>query len=102
MAKQLKSVYLGKLDFDQGSIDEIISYLEGVKNKHAGKGYTTLRYSEDICYDGRDEHDLYGDRLETDEEEAARMDSEAKAASKYKEANRREYERLKKIFEPDK
>lgn len=98
--KKIISRNLTTLHFS-GTIDEVIEELkkEGV---YYSEQYTNLRI--DYSYDHVHEecyykHVLYGDKLETDEEESLRMKQEREYKKSQDEYQRKQYEQLKAKFE---
>ena len=82
----------------EGTIDEVIAQLVLLKERNSH--YNELKIEEDYCGEGYT-YDLYGSRLETDEEYESRLKQEAKYAAQHLEQKRVQYEALKKIFEPE-
>ena len=108
MAKKWKTERLNRyLDVDSfnGSIEEVISKLEEWKSFHEAEGYRNITIKAEQVWDSC-EVDLFGERLETDKEETARLkrNAKAKAAAKKKKEKKeekelKELERLKKKYE---
>ena len=94
--KQIKKTYISRLSFE-GTIDEVIEYFKNIKESYPG--YETLEVSEDSCYEGGYNYELYGCDMETDEEEKERIEREEGYAKLNLEYKRRQYEALKAIFE---
>jgi hypothetical protein len=98
--KQIKKHNITTLHFS-GTIGEVIKKLKS-EVKYYSEEYTNLRidnisnWDSDGCYY---KHILFGDKPETDEEEALRIKQE-KESTKWREENdRRQYEALKSKFE---
>ena len=99
--KKIKTHNLTTLHFS-GTIDEVILQLKSEEEYYSDR-YTNLKvdYDYDCSGDGESyyRHTLYGDKLETDEEEALRMKQEEEAIKLREEYDRRQYEQLKAKFE---
>lgn len=108
MAKIWKKDRLNRyIDTDafDGPVDEVIARLQEWREFHEKEGYRNITVSVEQNYDYT-EVDLYGERLETDKEEVARLkrsDAAKKAAKvrkdKKKEKELKELERLKKKYD---
>lgn len=94
--KQIKSHKLLRLDLE-GDLDEAIKELQSYKKTYSD--YTNLRIVEDYVHEGGYYFDLYGDRLETDLEETARINAEKSRTERDLEYERKQYEQLKAKFE---
>lgn len=94
--KQNKSHELLRLDLE-GTLDEAIKQLQSYKERYSD--YTNLRIVEDHVYEDGYYFDLYGDRLETDKEEANRLNAEKSRNERQLENERKQYEALKAKFE---
>ncbi len=96
MAKVFKSKALQTMYLD-GSLDEVMYTIQEAKEWYTE--YTNLRLEwEQDPYEDSWHYHLYGDRLETDEEEKARMDWEEKFARDQEKQEREMLERLLKKF----
>ena len=94
--KQIKSRDLLRLDLE-GTLDEAIEMLNSYKERYSD--YHNLRVVIDYAYEGGQYLDLYGDRLETDVEEANRLNAEKSRNDRQTEYERKQYEALKAKFE---
>lgn len=83
--------YIEVTDYD---LEKTIKNLQKLQEQYSKK-FTNLRLEYEWGYDNQEKIVLKGDRDETSEEEAKRLEQE----NIYKENRRREYERLKKEFE---
>jgi hypothetical protein len=81
----------------KGSLDSIIEALIEVREKY--KHFDNLRIDEEPVYDGGYYYYLRGDVLETDEQEAKRIEREKEYDKSRLEYDRRKYEALKAKFE---
>jgi len=87
-----------------GTFDEVIEILNNLKRDYTNQGYENLRIEEG----DEDRHDyIIGSRLETDEEQIKRIKYNTEMKVYWANINkletekqRKEYERLKLIFEP--
>lgn len=94
--KQKITRELLRLDLE-GSIDDAIKQLQSYKAKYSD--YTNLRIVEDCVYEGGYFYDLHGDRLETDQEQTARLEAKKYDDERQLEYDRKQYEALKAKFE---
>lgn len=98
--KKIISHKLTTLHFS-GTIDEVIKQLKQ-EEEYYSEEYTNLRIDNIYDWDSKGsyyEHILFGDKLETDEEEALRMKQEDENKKWREENDRRQYEALKAKFE---
>jgi hypothetical protein len=85
----------------EGSIDDVISRLQEIKDQYSRK-YIDLQISlESGYYDERDYYCVLGVRYETPEEVATRIASEKLAKFKREEKELAEFERLSKKFKKE-
>jgi hypothetical protein len=91
-------------EFEQ-DLDDLIVYLEGLKEEAEDKEFSSLKIDVNEYYESVTIR-LNGDRDETDKEYESRKKREAKAAERKKvkdakqlEADRKLYEKLKKKFD---
>ena len=93
--KKFKRVMLDSVDV-QMDLDSVIKELQELKEEYEKHGFTDLMI--DGYYPQYCEHEclgLFGCRIESDEEYAARMEKEAKYAAIEKAKDEAEFERLK-------
>ena len=91
-----------------GDIQEIVDALLALKSEYRGKGFTNLSIEErGDHWDTWPEFHLYGDRpktekeLERDKKKAAQKRAQRERTKQKKlEAEKKQYERLKKRFDP--
>jgi hypothetical protein len=86
--------------FDGRTVDEVIGYLQVIKEKF--KEYINLRLVVDthLYRDAERSVFLFGDRMETDEEEKVREAAEKQSTERTESYQRKLYEDLKKKFGP--
>ena len=97
----LEGLYLSSIE---GPIENVMNRLIGFKQDKESEGYFNIRFHIEYSYEDV-ELEVRGDREETDEEYAARMESMKKAeekkkadAAKKEAADRALYEELKRKF----
>ena len=98
--KKIKSHALTTLVLS-GTIEEVLEQVKAVAD-HYSKDYTNLRIETDSNYEYDNTyyiHILFGDRIETDEEEALRIKSKEEQAERNLQYKREQYEKLKAEFE---
>jgi hypothetical protein len=97
--KKIKTHTLTTLHFS-GTLYEVIDSLTQEFGYYSDE-YTNLKLDYDYsCEDGSYyRHTLYGDKLETDEEEALRLKQEVEYNQRQFEFEKRQYEALKAKFE---
>jgi hypothetical protein len=95
--KKQKRHNLTTLSFS-GTFDEIVESLKSEFDYYS-ENYTNLKVDYDSNYEGGYEFNLYGDRLETDAEEALRIKQEEEYDQRQFEFEKRQYEALKAKFE---
>ena len=81
-------------------LDSAITLLTLLKEKN--KKYENLRLEKKYGYEREEDLVLVGDRDETDKEMENRIIKEESDNKNRKERERKEFERLKKVFEPEK
>ena len=102
--KQVVNRYIKTLDAEDlgGDLRDVAERLIGLDEQYTLEGYTNLSLNFQQHYEDLD-IDLYGDRLETDDEFAQRMKVEKVIAKNKETKKKKEYEKfleLKKKYEP--
>jgi uncharacterized protein YfeS len=89
------------------TVDEAIKIMQKVRTKLKKQGCTNIRMEIDAeigwDYDSQRAYlttQIRGDRLETDEEHAKRVQLEEDRLARWDSERREQYERLKKLYEP--
>lgn len=98
--KQMKRHHLTTLHFS-GTIDKVIKSLKQ-EEKYYSENYSNLKIDNEYSYSEGDSyyrHNLYGDKMETDEEESLRIKKEEESKKSQEEYQRRQYEFLRNKFE---
>lgn len=106
MEKQLlRSKFISALPLNQGPLSDLIGALMSLQVSLKIDGWSNIQISPYDTGDGT-EYELYGDRMETDAElesrkavEIALAKGEKRRKADKAEAERKEYERLKRKFE---
>lgn len=95
ISHRITSLYL------EGTIDDCIKQLKK-ENQYYSEKYTNLRVQCMYDYGSHEayyKYYIYGDKLETDEEEALRIEQEDEYRKTQEERDRKNYEALKAKFE---
>lgn len=82
------------------SVDAVIATLQRERKRLKKLGYSNLLFREVNTYDDT-ELKIFGNRIETQAEADLRGEKEAQQAADRKDHQRKEYERLRRIFEKE-
>lgn len=94
MERNIKYEEVGWVEFDDGSIDKTLADLNKFVETAKTNGYFDIEFIGGCMQ-------VYGYRHETDAEFEIRQKSNARREKAIEKQQRREYERLKQLFEPN-